>query len=247
MTNYTPRALSTNRLQFLATEIGNTFIVGDVVGWDGANYFLADSSTAINAEIVGMISLILAGDNFVISQSGYVAGLAGPYTPGLLYYLSPAVNSGALTATKPSAVGQIVLPCFIAHTATAGWFFANPGDVIEPDGPSTFTVVTTTPINMAVNNGYAANGGAPTTFVLPPTYAVGTTFEVVDHSGFGFVITQTLDGGAIQQVCDLGLASTTGIAGTTTTTTAGQSITLKAIVANGALRVLDNKGTFTYA
>lgn len=248
MTSYTARALSTNRLQFQATEAGNTFIVGDILAWDGTNYYLADASAPANAEIVGMISLTLPGDDFILTQVGYITGLTGPLIAGTLYYLSPAPNSGDLTGIKPTAVGQVVLPCFIAHTTTAGWFFANPGDLIEPDGPSNFTVTTAASVNMAVNNGYATNfaGPGPTTFVLPAAYAIGDSFEIIDHSGFGFVITQTLGGGA-QRVFDLGLASTAGAAGTTTTTVAGQTIFLTAIVANGALRVTDNKGTFTYA
>jgi len=248
MTAATARPSSMALLSKLVNQTAHGLSKGHAIVFDGTDWILALADTPVNCESTCIVSLVVDADSFYLTQQGEVTGISvppSPYTPGQQMYLS-TTSPGQFTATKPTGVGQVRLECFMPLTTTSGLFFGGSGEVVEPDGPATFTVTTTTPINMARNNGYAANGGSATTYVLPATYAVGDTFEIVDHSGFGFVITQTL-GGVNQRVFDLGLASTVGTTGTTTTTVGGQSITLQAIVADGALRVIDNKGAFTYA
>lgn len=238
----TARSTSTDELTALQNLTAHGFVVGDLIIYDGA-WVLAKADSLAHCAGTVMVSIVPTVDTFYVTQTGFVNNLPAGFTPGVQYYLSPA---GGLTATRPMATGQVILPCFVAIDTSTGFFYGGSGELIQSSIVAAWNVVTTTPITMTVNNGYIANGGSSTTFVLPATYAVGDEFSIVDHSGNGFVITQTL-GGVSQQVFDLGLASTAGATGSTTTTVAGQSITLVAAVANAALRVIENKGSFIYA
>lgn len=244
MTAYSARPTSTNALNQLVNLVGHGFTVGQIVIYDGA-WVLAQADTEAHCAGSWMVSIVPSPDTFYVTQTGYVLKTTNIADVGKQFYLSPS-SAGNLTLTKPTTVGNVVLPCFVADSTTTGFFYGGSGRLIEAETIFSWNVVTTTPINMTVNNGYFANGGAPTTFVLPATYAKGDEFIIVDHSGNGFTITQTL-GGLSQQVFDLGLASSAGVGGTTTTTIAGQTITLVAVAANGALRVISNKGAFVYA
>lgn len=247
----TAKALSTDRLQKTINQTTHNFGVGDLVINDALGgppiYQLALGDTLANSQGVMMVSRVINADNFVVTQCGYVANITdqGVLVAGVQYYLSPTLQ-GALTSTRPTTTGQVIIPCFVADSANSGFYFGGSGTLIEPDGSGAIVVSTTTPVNMAANTTYVANGGAAITFVLPAAYSVGDSFNIIDHSGFGFVVTQTL-GGVAQQVFDLGVTSTAGTTGTTTTTVGGQTISLKAVVANAALRVESNKGTFIYA
>lgn len=249
----TAKALSTDRLQKTISQTAHGFGVGDIVINDALagppDYITAKANSLANCQGAMMVSRVINANTFVVTQCGYVTAITEQtVTAGVTYYLSPTILS-SLTTIRPSAVGDVIFACFVADSTTSGFYYGGFGQLIEPDGPSNFTVTTAASVNMSVNAAYASNYAGPgkATFVLPATYAVGSTFDVVDESGFGIIIAQTLDGGAIQQVKDLGLASTAGVTGTTTSTIAGQSISLRAIVANGALRVVDNKGAFIYA
>ncbi len=251
MTYPTARGLTTGTLEKTIYQQNHNFGVGDIIINDALGappvYVLARADSLANSQGAMMVSREINLDYFAVTQCGYVSSITeqGTLTAGVQYYLSPTLD-GALTSTRPTATGQVIIPCFVADSANSGFYFGGSGTLNEPDGSTAIVVTTTTPINMAVNTTYIANGGAATTYILPANYSVGDDFTIIDHSGFGFVITQTL-GGVGQQVFDLGLTSTVGTTGTTTTTVGGQAITLKAVVANAALRVESNKGTFIYA
>jgi len=96
------------------------FVVGNVLKFAGGVYAKAQADTAANAEVVGMVSEIVDGGNFIISTGGYIAGLSG-LTANTVYYLSPS-SAGAITATEPSTAGQISKPVFFAVSTAAGYF-----------------------------------------------------------------------------------------------------------------------------
>lgn len=108
----------------LNTPVNQTshgFSVGNIVKCTGNNtYALAQGDSAANAEVVGIVSLVIDTDNFILLTGGEVTGLSG-LTAGTPYYLDPSV-AGAATATKPTTTGQVVKPCYTAiNTTTAIW------------------------------------------------------------------------------------------------------------------------------
>lgn len=225
---------------YLVSMVGHGFNQNDVLYNNAGTLALAQANNATTANVIGVVWQVIDTDSFVMVLSGWV-NLLDTLTANVQYYLSDSV-AGGLTTTAPSG-SSYVIPILFTDSTTSGYFRIGP--VIDTFPVSPLTVVTVN-TNMAAGNVYASNAGGSINFLLPATYSVGAEFGIIDHSGNGFVITQTL-GGVAQQVCDLGLASTAGAAGTVTTTVAGQTIFLKAIVANGALRVTSSKGTFVYA
>lgn len=242
----TARPTSTDSLTKLVNLAAHGFSVGQALIFDGA-WVLAQADSLANCAGTWIVSIKPDADSFYVTQQGWVNGLPaiGGGDVGVQFYLDPA-NLGVFTKVRPTTVGNVILPCLVYDTTTTGFFYGGSGDIIEASTLFAWTTTTTTPINLAANNGYFANGVGATTYVLPANYEEGDEFIICDHSGNGFVITQTL-GGVNQRVFDLNLASTAGAAGTTTTTLAGQAITLVAVETDGALRVVDNKGAFTYA
>src|SRR4029079_207334 len=105
----------------------------DVLRFDGADFVLAQADSEANAAVVGMVSAVADANHFWVSQIGFLSNLDnGPYTPGDVYYLSPN-TPGVLTNVKPTTVGQVELPCFIANGTDTGFWFASVGDLISAD------------------------------------------------------------------------------------------------------------------
>lgn len=246
---FSARPTSTNELTNLVNLTGHGFFVGQNVIYDGA-WVLAQADTAAHCAGTWLVSIVIDANNFYVTQEGYVNNLNSTYfdastiVAGIPYYLSSA-NAGNFTAVAPSDVGQVFFPCLVCDTTTTGYYKGGFGSQIPSGSLFKWTVVTSN-TNLAPNQGYIANGSGSLTFTLPANYAAGDQFSMIDNSGHGFVIAQTL-GGVGQQVLDLGLASTAGSTGTTTTTAAGQTIDLVGVTTNAILRVANNKGTFTYA
>jgi hypothetical protein len=104
---------------------GHTFIPGDLVRLNGSAFVLAVANNAANAEVVGMVASVTA-PAFRICSAGRVTGIAGPLTLGM-NFLSATV-AGAMTTVRPSAVGQVAKPVFIAESATSGYFINMRGE-----------------------------------------------------------------------------------------------------------------------
>lgn len=101
-------------------QVGHGLTVGDVVRYNGTAYVEAKADTAVNAEVVGIVSVVTDADNFTLLLDGYISTLSG-LTAGAVYFLS-ASASGVLTTTEPSSVGQVSKPLLIAVSTTAGYF-----------------------------------------------------------------------------------------------------------------------------
>jgi hypothetical protein len=106
----------------LVAQTLHGFAIGDVLRWDaGTSLFVkAKADTETNAEVVGIVAIIVDPDNFWLAVEGNVSGLVG-LTPGAVHFLSGA-TAGALTATAPVTVGYINKPLLIAGTTTVGYF-----------------------------------------------------------------------------------------------------------------------------
>lgn len=174
---------------YQAVNQAHSFSIGDVVRYDSASFVKAQANSEANAEVVGIISNIPDANSFYVTQMGFVSGITSPgsLTPGTLYYLSPS-TAGLLTATKPTAAGQVELACFIAYTSSSGFFFANVGELIQSGPVFAWTAVTMN-TSMAVNQGYLVNGGASINMLLPATSAVGDIVEIATLGTNGCVIT----------------------------------------------------------
>lgn len=237
---YSARLLATNQLQDPLEQVAHGFVVGDVLRLSGASFVKAQANSEANAAVVGMVSAVADVDHFFISQAGHISALASPVVAGTVYYLSPSV-AGTLTSTKPVAVGQVELQCFVAYGANDGYFFANDGDLITSGALFAWNVVTLGQ-TMAVNNGYFTNDAGVVSLALPAAFGVGDTFKISAHSAGGWTITQ----GAGQQIFDLAGSSTLGAGGSASSTGQGDSIELVGVIANTTLRVVGSKGTIAY-
>ncbi len=223
---YSATLLNTNLLANPISQAAHGFTLGEILRFNGTIFVTAQADSETNSEVVGMVSSIGDANTFWITQVGYVPALTtGPYVAGTLYYLSPT-NPGELTATKPTAAGQVELPCFIAYTTTSGYFFSGVGDLIT-SGPLFAWTVVTINTNMSVNQGYIVNGGGSINLLLPATSVIGDIIEIATLGTNGCVVTQ----GAGQSLNIVDVTSTVGAGGTTTLQTTGG-------VLSGSIRLL---------
>lgn len=109
-------------------QTGHGLSVGNVIRFNGTSYVKAQADSAANAEVIGIVTAVADADNFTYATGGPITGLSG-LTAGTVYFLSPT-SAGALTATEPSADGQVSKPLLDATSTTAGVFFNYRGEVL---------------------------------------------------------------------------------------------------------------------
>jgi len=240
MTAYSARPTSTNELTQLVNQ-AHTFTVGQCVIYSGGAYIYAKANTLAHCAGTMIVSIVISPTSFYVTQTGYILNTGGAYSTGVQYYLDPTSSTGGLTTTKPTTVGQVVLPCFVADSATTGYFYGGSGELIESGSLFAWNP-TAGSITMVVNNGYFMTAAG--TMTLPTTYNQSDVIRICSHVGNGFTILQTQ---SYHQVFDLGLSSTSGATGTVVTVQNGASIELIAESSNGPWRVVSNKSNFTYA
>jgi hypothetical protein len=241
MTSYTARALSTDRLQHFIHQVAHGFVIGKVLKFNGMLYGEAQADDANDSETVGMVSFIVGPDDFVLTQAGYVKDIVNASSPliaGLMHYLDP-VNPGEVTTTRPTTIGEVIVPLLIADTTSSGWYFNNAGTVIKSTGVTSWQVVA---INTAMvpSDGYITSSGGTLTMTLPAAFAVGDIIRITNLLG-QFTIAQ--NGG---QSINFGQDTTTvGGGGSLTTTHIGDTLELVGITANTKMQVLSSIGNFT--
>lgn len=121
-------------------QVAHGLAVGDIVRLSGsATYTKAQANSSANAEVVGIVSAVADADNFTLHFGGRITTLSG-LTANTVYFLS-AATAGLLTATPPTANGQISKPVLIADTTTTGYFFNFRGSTIGNTAPTTKTLV----------------------------------------------------------------------------------------------------------
>lgn len=232
MTAYTARALSTDRLQNVVEYANHDFAVGTILGWDGSTWFLSIANSDLNSQVVGMVSVVLDANNFVITQVGFVSNLPLSYTAGDEYYLSPSVP-GALTNVKPVTPGEYVVALFIPYTLHTGYFAVTPGvEVLGSPGIFVWHPVTTNTV-MVGDNGYFVETNS--TLTLPAASGVGDIIEITNFGASGFTVAQT---GSSQQISGLGASTTPGSSGSVVATYNGSSVRMVCLVANTSWQIL---------
>lgn len=94
-------------------QAGHGLAVVDVVKNTGANtYGKAQADSAVNAEVVGIVSWV-SGDDFAITLSGVITSASVPaLAAGTVVFLSAAA-AGALTDTEPTGSTQVSKPLAI--------------------------------------------------------------------------------------------------------------------------------------
>lgn len=115
-------------------QVGHGFAVGDWIRLNTTTYVDAQADSAVNAEVVGVVSAVAGVDDFTFTYSGLVTGLSG-LTAGAGYFLS-AATPAAITATAPVTVGNIVKPVLIADTTTSGYVFNMRGNEVLASTPT---------------------------------------------------------------------------------------------------------------
>jgi hypothetical protein len=106
----------------------NSFVIGDVVYYDGTSYVKAIASAANTAEVIGMISAA-SPTQFDITMVGEVTKTAWGLTPGEAYFLS-ATTAGLIVTTEPTTIGQVSVPIGVASSATTMYVAPKRGAVV---------------------------------------------------------------------------------------------------------------------
>lgn len=106
----------------------NAFAGGEWVYLNSGTYTVGSNASAITAEIVGVVAYSPAptGANFTLQTNGYLTGGSG-FTAGTVYFVGAG---GALTATPPTTIGEVVKPLFVADSTTSGVMINFRGELI---------------------------------------------------------------------------------------------------------------------
>lgn len=167
---------------YRVTQNGHGFSLGTVLRYDGAQYTAAQASQPTSAEVVGIVTDIIDGNNFELTTSGVVefpVSFPTSFTPSTAYYLSPSAP-GTLTDTEPTAVGNISKPLFIALTAKTGLFFNWRGiEVMPPVNINNILPAQTgNANNVLMSDGTSAGWISVAAATASNTVAVANTFAV---------------------------------------------------------------------
>ncbi len=209
------------------TQTSHGFTVGQWVYLNGATYTLAEATTSIVGESVGVVSAVADANSFTLFMAGHLTGLTS-LTAGGVYFLSDG-TPGLATATEPTTPGHISKPLFVADTTTSAIVANYRGKVIPTPIPVS---VASTPVTMIAGQSYYINNGASlVTLDMPATTAIGDTFKVVGNSSGGWVV--QLAGG---QTLHLGSSAST-VAGTLTFNNRYDCALIECTVANTTFTV----------
>lgn len=118
---------SGERIERGFTQIGNDFVVGEVVAMSGNTLIRAIADGTQDAETYGIITQ--TGDTFIVVFAGYIDTF-NPVDYGIsagnTYFLSPT-TAGELTPIEPSGNGQISQPILHADSNSSGLVFQYRG------------------------------------------------------------------------------------------------------------------------
>jgi hypothetical protein len=196
------------------TQTAHGLAVGNVVRFNGTNYVKAQADSAVNAEVVGIVSAVANANTFTLLLSGDISGLSG-LSAGSTYFLSPSV-AGGLTTTDPTTIGQISKPLLIADTSATGYFNNWRGMVNATTGgaPTTSTYITQTPdATLSAEQPLSALA----TGLMKSTTTTGVVSTIPDNStNWDTAFTDRLkwDGGATGLVAATGRTSLGLVVGT---------------------------------
>lgn len=213
------------------SQTAHGFTVGQVVLFNGSSYVLAQADNAVDAEVIGIVSVIDGVNAFTLLTEGFVNGLSG-LTSGQVYFLSDA-TPGLLTTTEPVTIGHISKPLMISNSATSGYFHNWRGKVIASSPVSFIWNIVTSDTTMAANEGYFVNSTGPVNMTLPSTFILGDMIQVVNVNIGGWTIVQNSG----QQIRYGNQITTAGAGGSLSSTQNGDAISMVCYVANTQLAV----------
>jgi len=169
------------------------FSAGNLLYLDGTTYKKAIATSAVTAEVVGMISIVNSVDQFVLTTSGYVSGGIGALTAGQVYFLSDT-TSGAMTPTEPTTDGYVSKPIFIACSTTEGYLINWRGIIVSTGTSSSLPIgtVITWPSESVPEGFLECNGSGLSTETYATLFAhIGYkyggsagTFNLPDYRGY---------------------------------------------------------------
>lgn len=188
--------LTANELVYLSP--GNAD--GDT-GRTAGSYYKVDAGhltlAAIRSQAIGFVqATVLSGATVTVQRNGPMSGFSSLVT-GKTYYADPA-SAGALTATKPTTVGQFIVPVGFARSATD--IQLNPGmssdatEIAAGGGGGLSAPVEKTGAYTMVSGDRIlgnTNGGA-FTLTLPSSPSVGDEVEIWDAQSTWGVSTKNL-------------------------------------------------------
>ena len=119
-------------LNDIISQPNHGFSIGNILGYNGDAWFLAQANTDATSEVYGIVSSVTDQNTFTLTTSGYVAGLMG-LAPGGTYFLSESIPGG-MTLTEPAVPGQISKPIFLAMSQTSGLFVEMRGELVSSGG-----------------------------------------------------------------------------------------------------------------
>lgn len=158
--------------------------------------------------------------------------------------------SNAVSSLGVASNGQLVIgstsadPVLATLSAGTGISVSNGAGTITitaAGGGTTWTEVTGTSANMAVDNGYIANNAGLVTLTLPTTVALGSVIKVVGKGAGGWKIAQSSG----QQINFGLLSSTSGATGFISSTAQYDCVELVCITANNIFVVRSSIGNIT--
>lgn len=225
----------------IVTQPNHGFTLDQIVYHDGTGYALAQADTAADAEVIGIVVLVNSVNTFSLLTSGKLT-TAQTLTPGTVYYLSPTI-AGALQNTEPTTPGYISKPLIIASGANEGFFYNFRGKVIPNPASVNDWVGVAVNTAIALNTNYYTTGGGNLAFTLPVTIPVGYTIRIAGRASTGWNIVQN----AGQTIYFGTAASTTGAAGSVSSTDNNDCIELLCTVADTDFLVLSAVGNLTVA
>ena len=140
-------------LNDIISQPSHGFAIGDILGYDGAAWFLAQADTDATSEVYGIVSSVTDQNTFTLTTSGYVAGLTG-LVPGGTYFLSESLP-GSMSLIEPTTPGQISKPIFLAMSTTSGLFVEMRGELISSGGSGGGNGTALSDSIMQINHGFS--------------------------------------------------------------------------------------------
>jgi hypothetical protein len=140
---------TSSTVKYNITQASHTLVVGNWVYNNAGTYTVGANTSVAASEIVGVVVDADPdgdGNAFTLQTNGLAAGLSG-LTDSTVYFLGTA---GALTATEPSAEGEVVKPLLVASGTTSGVMINFRGELIG--------AATTEAYDMPFNAGFSSAG-----------------------------------------------------------------------------------------
>jgi hypothetical protein len=190
------------------------FSVGEWVYHNGTIYVLAQADVDATSDAVGVVSAVAGVDDFTLVVHGYVSGLSG-LTAGAAHFISDTV-AGAITATPPADVGEIVKPVIVADSTTSGYVnilrgnevTGSPAGIVVEDEGSTLTSAVDS-FDFVGAGVTATNVGDAVTVTIPGGGGGATLDHDVNQTTHGFSVNDWVyHNGTIYALADASAAGT---------------------------------------